>query len=67
MSTSPVLDIFSVTIAKIKSNSLSISISIKQTEKDEIVETLTVEQEGNSLTKIMQKTLVLKPKHSKNH
>jgi hypothetical protein len=38
--TSPILDIYSVTIATIKSNSLSIPITIKQTEKDKTIETL---------------------------
>ena len=39
-STSPVLDIFSVNLATIKSNSLSIPISIKCTEENQTVETL---------------------------
>ena len=39
MSPSPILDIYSVTLATIESNSLSIPITIEQTEK-EIVETL---------------------------
>ena len=39
-SISLILDIFSVTLATIKSNSLSIPISIKNTERNEIVKTL---------------------------
>ena len=37
---SPVLDVFSVTLATIKSNSLSIPISIENAERNENVETL---------------------------
>ena len=40
MSTSPILDIFSVSVATIKLNSLSVLISINHTEKNQIVETL---------------------------
>ena len=40
MSTSPILDNFSVSVATIKSNSLSIPILINNTEKNLIVETL---------------------------
>ena len=46
MSPSPILNIYSVTLATIKSNSLSIPITIKQTENNETVETLRLIDSG---------------------
>jgi len=69
MSVSPCLDIFNVSTAKIKSNSLSIPIQISgKTEKEtlKLLRSSIAEQEENSLTRTMQKILDLISNSLKN-